>query len=95
MIKVVAKCTVKPDKKAEFQKITSELIDKTRREKGCIAYELFRDGEEERVFVFVESWENRELLNAHIDSKHCKELLPEMETCYEKEMELHFMSLVK
>jgi quinol monooxygenase YgiN len=95
MIKVAAKCVIKKESIETFKSITSTLIDETRKEDGCISYELFQDNDNEQVFIFVENWGNQEKLNQHINSKHCKELLPEMGKTYELDMELHFMSLVK
>lgn len=52
------------------QAILIALVEPTRRESGCIQYELLQNQEDLTDFVFVEEWENEALLNAHLDSPH-------------------------
>jgi len=52
------------------QAILIALVEPTRRESGCIQYELLQNQEDLTNFVFVEEWENEALLNAHLDSPH-------------------------
>jgi len=95
MIKVAAKCFIQKDSIEEFKKHSSKLIDETRKEEGCLAYELYQDINDETVFSFIEEWKDMESLNRHIDSKHWKDIFPKMEKLYLKEMELNFYALVK
>ena len=46
------------------------LVEPTRRESGCIQYELLQNQEDPTDFVFVEEWESEVRLNAHLDSPH-------------------------
>ena len=47
-----------------------KLIEPTRKEAGCIRYDLHQDNENPEVFFFYESWESRELLQAHLENEH-------------------------
>lgn len=42
------------------------LVEDTRREAGCITYELHRTTGQPDVFVFVEEWESKPLWEAHM-----------------------------
>jgi len=95
MIKVTAKCFIKKESIEDFKTYTSKLIDETRKEEGCLAYELYQEVNDETVFSFIEEWKDMESLGRHIDSKHCKEIFPKMEKLYSKEMEVNFYTLVK
>jgi len=65
---------IKADKqKVEFLKNELiKLIEPTLKEKGCIRYELNQDNENEDLFIFVESWQTRELWQDHMQSDHIK-----------------------
>jgi quinol monooxygenase YgiN len=48
-----------------------KLIEPTcTKDAGCISYVLYRDQNDPSVFFFLETWENEELLNRHLDSDH-------------------------
>ena len=95
MIKVTAKCFIKKESIEDFKAYTSKLIDETRKEEGCLAYELYQDINDETVFSFIEEWKDMKYLDHHMESKHFKEIFPIMKKLYLKEMELNFYALVK
>jgi quinol monooxygenase YgiN len=47
-----------------------KLIEPTRKEAGCLQYDLHQDNENPAVFLFYETWKNRELWQAHMNSAH-------------------------
>ena len=49
-----------------------KLIAPTRKEDGCIEYNLHQDNEDPSVFVFYETWENAGCLEQHTNSDHFK-----------------------
>ena len=95
MVKVTAKCFIQRGSIEEFKKHSSRLIDETRKEEGCLAYELYQDVNEETVFFFIEGWEDSESLSNHINSKHFKEIFPKIEKLCFKKIELNSYALVK
>ena len=50
-----------------------KLIAPTRKEPGCIQYDLHQDNENPAVFLFFETWESRELWQQHMGSTHLAE----------------------
>jgi len=46
------------------------VIETTLAEEGCISYQLNRDTENPRRFVWTEEWASRELLQKHIEAPH-------------------------
>ena len=46
------------------------LIETTRKEEGCINYDLHQDDENPAHFIFYENWDSRELWQAHSNNKH-------------------------
>lgn len=63
-------------KKESVELVKSELmklIEPTRREEGCIQYDLHQDNDHPEVFLFHENWESRELWQAHMGNAHLAE----------------------
>jgi quinol monooxygenase YgiN len=72
-LRVVARVVALPDKIEEVKSILLGLIEPTRKEKGCIVYELLQNQANPTDFTFVEEWESQELLDAHLASVHLAE----------------------
>ncbi|MCO1601876.1 putative quinol monooxygenase [Desulfosporosinus nitroreducens] len=94
MIKVIAKLTIKEDKIEELKSIIPELVAETRKEDGCLSYQLFQDVKNKKMLSFVEDWVSNEALQRHINSKHFQEAMPKIAELQEKEMELSVCTLV-
>jgi len=48
----------------------TRLIEPTRKEAGCIQYDLHQDNDNPALFLFYENWENRALWQDHMTSAH-------------------------
>ncbi|MBN8982684.1 MAG: antibiotic biosynthesis monooxygenase [Rhizobiales bacterium] len=72
MIYVVATLTIKPETRAALIAGAKTCIDITRKEKGCILYDLHESTTDPARFVFVEQWETIEDLMAHGGNAHMK-----------------------
>jgi quinol monooxygenase YgiN len=72
VIYVVATLTVKPETRAEFIAGATACIKETRKEAGNIAYDLHESVTDPTRMVFVEQWENTEVLGPHRKSEHMK-----------------------
>lgn len=72
-IHVVARVTAQPERVAELAAVLHALLAPTRREAGCIRYQLFRNAAEPCDFVFMEEWSSREAMEAHLQTPHIQE----------------------
>ncbi len=63
---VVAHIRAREDKQDELREILAGLVGPTRRESGCIRYQLYRNNVDPRDFTFVEEWESEAALEAHL-----------------------------
>lgn len=70
MIYVVATIVIKPGSLEALRAPAAACVAETRKEKGCIAYELFASLSDPEKLVFVERWETREALTAHSKQPH-------------------------
>ena len=67
---IVANIHAKPDQielvKAELER----LLPITRKEEGCLQYDLHQDNEDPAHFLFYETWDSRALWQAHMNAPH-------------------------
>ena len=78
-ITVVATFQARPGQEAELEKALLALPAPTRRETGCLNYDLHVSADEPGKFLFHENWTSRELLAAHLKSAHIAALLPRVD----------------
>jgi len=71
-ITVVAHFTAKPGKEAALLDVLRGLLEPTRKEAGCLRYELNQEIENPGAFTFAEKFANREAFEAHVKTTHIK-----------------------
>ncbi len=76
MLKVIAQDFIKPDAIKIVLPLYRELVDKTRQEPLCIAYDLLVDQKDPSHFIFIEEWPDRAALDAHCQTEHFTRLAP-------------------
>ena len=76
MVKVLAHFYFKDDALAEVQTLAQELISATRREEGCLQYELLQAQKEALHFVMQEAWASQTALEAHFATEHFTRIVP-------------------
>jgi quinol monooxygenase YgiN len=52
------------------QKALQAVVEPTRKEQGCLQYDLFHDSDNINRFTFVEKWASAEFLLRHSQSEH-------------------------
>ena len=72
---VVGAFVARDGKEDEATAAFQALVEPTHAEDGCILYALHRGNDDPRKLAFVERWESRELLDAHLESDHVKAVL--------------------
>jgi quinol monooxygenase YgiN len=70
MLPVVAVIRAKEGKVQVLEQILKGLVKTTRQEKGCEQYDLHRNADDPREFVFVERWKSEADLRAHLATPH-------------------------
>ncbi len=67
---VIATIIAKPGQEAATEAALRALIPPTRTDAGYIGYDLHRDINDPRVFLFYETWESKAALDAHLETPH-------------------------
>ena len=78
MIVCFSYMTARLGKEEILKKALLDLIEPTRKEKGCIAYELLQDLENPLQFVVVEKFMSQEDLDEHVERPYIKSFMTEV-----------------
>ena len=70
---VIAKFKAKDGCTEKVRTQLRKLLEPTRKEEGCINYDLHEDNIETGIFIFYENWESNEMLEKHLSSAHIKD----------------------
>ncbi len=93
-IRVVARVVALPDKVEEVKSVLLGLIEPTRKEQGCIVYELLQNQADPTDFTFVEEWESQALLEAHLASAHIEEAESQLDGLIAAEPDIRLYQLL-
>ncbi|MEI2300636.1 putative quinol monooxygenase [Ensifer sp. MJa1] len=72
MVYIIAYLSAHPGKGEEVASLAAPLIEATRREAGCITYELYRKPADPDTLVFVETWKDKAAVEAHFAEPHLR-----------------------
>jgi len=70
MVYVVAELGIREDAREAYMEFAKEMVEETNKEEGCIMYEACVRNDNPLVFGFIEKWESKEALDAHMATAH-------------------------
>jgi quinol monooxygenase YgiN len=76
---VVATFQARPGKESALRAVLIGLLAPTRKESGCLNYDLHQSSEDPAKFLFHENWTSKAHLDAHLQTPHLKALLLRVE----------------
>ena len=71
-LSLVAIVKAKTDQTNFVKEEIEKLIPITRKEKGCLNYNLFQDNKDSSRFILQENWQNPDDWQAHMNNTHMK-----------------------
>ena len=87
-LNVVAIAETSTERVDELKAICLGLIEPTRKEKGCISYELYQDATNPGRFTFIENWQSKEHLDVHLKTPHLMAAAAAFGTILTKELSI-------
>ena len=87
-VTVVAMICAKPDKIDLAREALIALVEPTRREQGCINYDLHQSPDEPTRFMFYENWASREDLDNHAASDHLQALVARIDELFAEPLDV-------
>ena len=70
MIVVTSKFKSHPGMRDKVTELSVPCVEATRKEKGCLRYELFVSSEDDVTLQFVEEWTDLDSLRGHMKTPH-------------------------
>jgi quinol monooxygenase YgiN len=94
-IVLTAMVKVKPGQEEAVKEVLLALVDPTRKESGCLCYNLHQSKSDKTQFMFYEQWASKEALDAHGKTPHMKALGGKLKDKTEKGGGVTFYELLK
>ncbi len=88
---IIAHIEAKEGKLALIKKEVEALVAPTKKEQGCLRYELNQDNTNPNLFIFTEEWETEELWKKHMENTHLQAFVKTTDGTLEK-LEVYQMS---
>lgn len=70
MIIVMAELKTKPGMRDKVVELSKPCVEATRKENGCIQYDLLSSTHDDNTLGFLEKWESLDALRLHIAAPH-------------------------
>src|SRR4030043_448598 len=93
-LRVVARIKARPNKVNELLSVLSSLVEPTRKELGCLSYELMQNNEDPTDFTLIEEWQGNTALESHFATKHFKDALTKLPNLVAAEPDIRRYHLV-
>ncbi len=74
-VKVIAVIKSAPGFEEKIKTELVKLVEPTRKEQGCLEYDMYQDDTDSSTYVFLEKWQSSQCLENHLQSQHLKEYL--------------------
>ncbi len=71
-LKIVATIVANVVAKDTVYEVMKKLVVASRKEEGCISYDLYRDIAMPNKFVVIEHWKSQDAINIHNETDHYK-----------------------
>lgn len=93
-VRVVARVVAIPENVEQVRAILMGLIEPTRKEEGCIQYQLLQNDTEPTDFTFVEEWTSNAALDVHLASSHIEAASDKLEGLIASEPDIRLYKLL-
>jgi quinol monooxygenase YgiN len=89
-VTLIVTIKARPGKEAELRKALLGLIPPTRKEEGCINYDLHVAPDDPSKFLFYENWTTQAHLDQHGETPHIQNLVGRMDELCAEPLKLDF-----
>ena len=93
---VTVQATIKAaaGKESEVRSELKALIGPTRKEEGCINYDLHESAQEVGTFLFYENWRSKEDLDAHLAKPHIAAFIDKADDLLAEPIDIHLFTRI-
>ncbi|MBC2605303.1 putative quinol monooxygenase [Pelagicoccus albus] len=90
---IAAHVEAKSDKAGIVKSELRKLLPISKKEKGCLTFEINQDNDRPEHFFIYEIWENRAAWKSHLEAQHVSDYITAVEGCL-ADVSFREMSLV-
>lgn len=80
MIRLNVFIQVGSEQRAAVLELAKELVSKSLKDKGCIAYDIFESSTRTDVLMICETWQDETVLDAHMKAEHFVTIVPKIQS---------------
>ncbi len=91
---VVARFFARPERVVELVTLVSGLLGPTRKEEGCIRYDLWRSASDPLELAMIEEWRSAADLDRHLETPHLEHAKERLPALLDKPLEITRFDLV-
>jgi quinol monooxygenase YgiN len=91
---VVARIRAKPGLEQVVREALTALVEPTRKESGCINYDLHQSLDDKTLFMFYENWTSKKDLDKHLEMPYLKDFLGKAGDILEQPVEIALWEMV-
>lgn len=78
MIRINSFMKAAPGKREALVEMALKLVEESKKERGCVAYDLYIDARDQDNMMICETWNDTESLTSHQGSKHFIDIVPRL-----------------
>ncbi len=94
-LRAIAHLDARPEKTEELRALLTSLLEPTRRERGCVRFELQQNRDVPTEFAIVSEWRGEEAVQHHIATPYAKHALSRLPELLTSSLDLRFYRLVR
>jgi len=94
-VRVLARITARSDKTEEVKSLLLGLVGETRKENGCISYQLLQNNANPSDFTFVEEWASDSDIDNHFTTGHVQDAFSKAASLLAKEPDIQRFSVIE
>ena len=79
MVLATIRMKIPPKKHVEAWRVLKWIAEQNRVQRGCLSCQIYKDAEEDSVFMFEEMWRSEEEMHQHLRSDEYRSMLLVME----------------
>ena len=78
-LKIIATILVKEASRQDMEGVFHKVVDETRKEAGCVSYDLHQDTKNPLKYTLIEVWKSQDAIDSHNESSHFKAFVSAIE----------------
>jgi quinol monooxygenase YgiN len=94
LLTVVAEMYAKPGQEGALRAVLLGFVEPTRREEGCVQYDVHESNDRPGHFLFYENWRSQADLDKHAASEHLKPLFTVVPEMVEQEVRIVLLTRI-